>query len=117
MVIARDSNVSGKPRALAWVGVIGFFALASAIQIVAYSAPSMLHFGSYAAPQAVRQLIVLSWFFAPAVLASIASIRVLRAASIGVGGAVKAWAVTSVVLLALLSIYVGAFVSFYTWGT
>jgi hypothetical protein len=117
MVIARDSNVSGKPRALAWVGVIGFFALASAIQIVAYGAPSMFHFGSYAAPQAVRQLIVLSWFFAPAVLAAIASIRVLRAASIGVGGAVKAWAVTSVVLLALLSIYVGAFVSLNTWGT
>jgi len=117
MVLARDSNVSGKSRSRVWVGVIGFFALASAIQITVYGAPSMLHFGSYAVPSAVSQLVVLSWLFAPAALAAIASSRILRATFIGAGRTGKVWAVTSVALLALLSIYVWALVSFNTWGT
>jgi|ERR1700688_2055116 len=117
MIIAGSSNVRGKPRALVWIGVTGLFALASAIQIAVYGAPSVFHFRAYAAPSAVSQFFALAWLFAPAALAVIASIRVLRGAFNGVSGTGKALAVTLAMFLALISIYVGAFVSFNTWGT
>jgi hypothetical protein len=117
MVLPRESNVSGKPRSLVWVGVIGFFALASAVQVAVYGAPSMLHFGSYALSSWVSPLFAIAWLLVPAAFAAIAASRALRAASSGAGRANKVLAATSVVLLALLSIFVGAFISFNTWGT
>jgi len=117
MAFAQISNAIGKSRVSAWLGVLGLFALASATQVATYGALSLFHLGAHAVPKAVTDLAIQLWFLAPATLAALASIRVLRANLIGVGGNLRAWAVMSVALLALFSIYLGVFVAFNIWGS
>jgi hypothetical protein len=87
------------------------------VQIFFYGAPTLLGFGAYNLPGWLYQPAVLSFLFVPAALALLFSLNRLRAAERHAGRGLSAWPIVTVSLLAILSAYLGVYVSFNTWGT
>jgi hypothetical protein len=100
-----------------WAMIVCSFAVASCVQIFFYGAPTLLGFGAYNLPGWLYQPAVLSFLFVPAALALLFSLNRLRAAGLHVGRSLSAWPIVTVSLLAILSAYLGVYVSFNTWGT
>ena len=109
--------MKSKSRLPIWVAIVGGFVAASGVQILFYGAPAMLGFGSYTVPGPLYFPVVVLWLLVPAALAALVSVRLLRSGTKSVGGSVRVPAIVAVVLLALLSVCAGAFVSFNRWGT
>ena len=99
-----------------WVAISALFSVASCVQILFYGAPTFLGSGGYHIPRWLYEPTVLAFFFAPAAVALLFSLRLLRSASPRADRALGVWSVVTVVLLAILSAYIGVFVSFNTWG-
>jgi len=109
--------ITAKRQLRLWVAIVGSFAVASCVQVLFYGAPEILGFGGYHIPRWLYEPIVLSFFFAPSAVALIFSLRLLRSTARHVGRGLSVWPVVTVAILAILSAYIGVFVSFNTWGT
>ena len=114
---AARVNADAKSQVPVWALVVGMFAIASCAQILFYGAPALLRFGSYDLPSALRLPAGLLFFFGPAAIATLFSIRLLRSAAHDSQRNVRAWAIVAVLLLAILSALVGVFFSLNAWGT
>ena len=109
--------VTTKSQVPLWAAIIGSFALASCVQILFYGAPTLLEFGGYHLPEWLYEPVVLSFFFAPATIAFLVSLRLLRSAARNADRRLSAPPIVAISILAVLSAYMGVFVSFNTWGT
>ena len=117
---ARGPSVNSKSRLSIWAGIIGSFVAATGVQILFYAAPTLLGFGSYDLLGPLALPIAVLFFLVPAALATLVSVRLLRWGDPHVGDSVTVPAKLAVVLMALLSAYVGCqvglFVAFRTWA-
>jgi hypothetical protein len=106
-----------KSQAQVWAIILGLFAAASCTQILFYGLPALLGFGAYHFPPGLYPPAVLLFFFGPAIIATWCSIRILRSAAPESRPGLRAWAIAVVSLLAILSAYVGVYISLNAWGT
>ena|SRR5688572_29547327 len=114
---AVPGTITPKPKLHLWVAIGVLFFVASCVQILFYGAPTFLGFGGYNFPRWLNEPLVLAFLFAPAAVAFIYSLRLLRSAARQAHRGLGVWSVVTVALLAILSAYIGVFFSFNTWGT
>ena len=114
---AVPGTITPKPKLHLWVAIAALFFVASCVQILFYGAPTFLGFGGYQFPRWLYEPVVLAFFFAPAAVALLYSLRLLRSAARHADRRLGVWSVVTVALLAVLSAYIGVLVSFNTWGT
>jgi hypothetical protein len=114
---AVPETITRKPKLYLWLAIAALFFVASCVQILLYGAPTLLGLGGHHFPHWLYEPVVLVFFFAPAVVALIYSLRLLRSAARHAGRGLGVWSVVTVALLAIVSAYIGVFVSLNTWGT
>lgn len=114
---AVPGTIIAKPKLHLWVAIAALFVVASCVQVLFYGAPTFLGLGGYNLPRWLYEPIVLAFFFAPSATALFVSLRLLRSAVRHADRGLGAWPVVTVASLAVLSAYIGVFVSFNTWGT
>src|SRR5262245_4267523 len=100
-----------------WFKVTVAFFAASSIQVLFYGAPALFGFGGYHVSGHLYLPVMLAFFFAPALAAMLFALHRVVAFYRQVGRSVPVLVVAAVLLLALISAYMGVFVSFNTWGT
>ena len=114
---AVPGTITPKPRLYLWAVIAALFVVASCVQILFYGAPTFLDLGGFHFSRWHYEPVVLAFLFAPAAIALFVSLRLLRSAARHADGGLGIWSVVTVVLLAIVSAYMGVFVSFNTWGT
>jgi uncharacterized membrane protein len=123
---ARDPMVTLEPRltpsasrVLLWVLILGIFACGSGVQILMYGGPHIWPdaFANARLPEFLYVPWVLAFFFAPGLTAAGLAVwllyRFYRREESVPGPA----AILVLIILAVVSCYMGVFVSFNTWGT
>jgi hypothetical protein len=115
MTVARSNHVSAMSKLLPWAGSLLAFLAASGVQAAIYGAGATST-GGLSLPEPVEFLVLLAWILVPAGVATWNSLRLLRSVRAARDRLVKVANVT-LLLFAPLSVYLGLFISFNTWGT
>jgi len=112
---ATDSgDARSGSRLFAWAGSIGSFVVATGLQIAIFGlvVPNN-SLSKLAAP--IGMVLAVAWFVLPAAIATFLAVRTFRL--IGpLPERRSAQALLALLLLPLLSVYLGVVVSFNTWG-
>ena len=114
------SSSLGAPRITRlklWAGVVAAAMAATAVQIAFYGAPSFFGFGAYHVASAWVTLAALAWAVGPALLALVAGLWRVASFRRRSNTKLSASDIAVVILLALVSAYLGIFVAFNVWGT
>ena len=114
-----DSRLTpGARRIRLWVLIVGIFAAASGVQILMYGGPHVWpeSFAAIHLPEYLYMPWVFTFFFGPGLAAAALSVWALYRFYGREESVPGPLAVFLVVLLAVVSCYVGVFVSFNTWG-
>jgi hypothetical protein len=90
---------------------------ATAVQIAFYGAPSFFGFGAYHVASAWVTAAAVAWAIGPASIALVAGLWRVAAFRRRLRTKLSASDVAVVILVALVSAYLGVFVAFNTWGT
>ena len=100
-----------------WAKIVLAFLAASSVQALFYGAPAIFGFSGYHVSGPLYLPVVLAYFFAPALAAMAFALSRVVAFYRVAGRSVSILAVAAVIVLAMVSAYMGVFVSFNTWGT
>lgn len=120
MPTEQQVNVIAQFKPVSWPGVIAAYVSASALQVLIYGLAATSTRTSVSGGgmgELSEALLVLSWMLGPAALATVFAVRKLR---FGAGAGTSRMtipAAVSLLVLPLLSAYVGVLVSFNVWGT
>ena len=120
MNASDDSSSRGATRTTRgrlWFGIVVAFIAASGVQILFYGAPRLLGFRTYNVPDPWYTPTVLAFLFLPALLAAAFSLRRIGVVSRRPHTPRSGAQVAVVLVLAVVSAYLGVFVAFNVWGT
>jgi hypothetical protein len=116
MSMTQPAREEPAAKLLPWAATLTAYLVASGIQIAIYGAEASAASGSLGLPDWAYTPFMLIWLFAPATLATWVSARFLRSIRMA-GDRLTTLANLALLLSAPLSIYLGVFLSFNTWGT